>query len=83
MIKSLLLPFILITAFSMTSCKKQYTCECVHQIYEGPGILANKSTDIKYIKAKSKSSAASTCVSNNSSAIDDNGWGHVTLCDLK
>lgn len=83
MMKSLLLSFTCLAALTMVSCKKQYTCECVHELYEGPGVLKNTSTDIKHIKSKSESSAASTCVSNNSSELDVNGYGHVTLCSLK
>lgn len=83
MMKSILLSFVAILALGFMSCKKQYTCECRHELYEGPGALTNTTTAIKYIKAKSKSSAASTCVSNNSQAIDENGFGHQTICDLK
>ncbi len=83
MMKSLLLSFTCLAALTMVSCKKQYTCECVHELYEGPGILANTSTDIKHIKSKSESDAAATCVSNNSSELDANGFGHVTYCGLK
>jgi len=81
--KSLLLSLTCLAALTMVSCKKQYTCECVHELYEGPGILKNTSTDIILVKAKSESSAAKTCVSNNSSELDVNGYGHVTVCGLK
>jgi hypothetical protein len=81
--KRQLLPLLGLIILMSASCKKQYTCECKHQIYEGPANVRNESTDIKYIKAKSESSAAATCVSNNSSEIDDNGFGHETICSLK
>jgi hypothetical protein len=83
MFKSLLLSFTCVAALTMVSCQKQYTCECVHELYEGPGELTNTSTDIKLIKSNSESSAAKSCVSNNSSQLDAAGYGHVTLCNLK
>jgi len=83
MMKSLLLSFSCLAVLLLVSCKKQYTCECVHELYEGPGILANTSTDIKHIKSKNESQAAATCVSNNSSDINVDGYGHITLCSLK
>ncbi len=83
MMKTILLSFTAILAFGFTSCKKQYTCECKRELYAGPGAHVNTTTEMKYIKAKSESSAASTCVNNNSQALDDKGFGHITICDLK
>jgi hypothetical protein len=81
--KSILLSVFAISALTLVSCKKQYTCECKHEIYQGKAALVNTTTNIKYIKAKSESSAAATCVANNSEEIDVDGFGHKTICDLK
>ena len=65
-----------VAAFTMTSCKKDYTCECTTSVsILGVTTSATASTTIKDTKKKAKETCEKGTVSNSA--------GSTTTCKIK
>lgn len=70
------------TALSVSSCKKKYLCECREDQYEAYEFV-NQTTSADDVKSKNRAAAEKACIDRKSEAIDENGYGHKTICSLK
>jgi outer membrane PBP1 activator LpoA protein len=79
------LPVILlafVAAISVTSCKKKYLCECREDQYAAHQYV-NQKASADYVKEKNRDAAERACAERQSEEIDENGYGHKTICSLK
>lgn len=86
--KSTLIILAAICAFSMSSCKKDYTCTCVTTYTDTSFLGLSFDIEQSYaVKEKNESKAKSTCDSKGSTQQADYqsefGSGTVTNCDVK
>lgn len=73
--------FAMMLSMFAISCKKTYTCVCTEDSYSFHQ-YQNRQTRIEDVKSKSENAARKACISKNSEALDDDGSGHTTICDL-